>query len=507
MRHRSQSLHSLMMFTIALAAAQASCGRSVVPPNACPVCASATGAVQITVALTASDVARVVATVTGAGISTPLSSDLTIGGSPLSASGEIANVPTGAQQTVTLVAYPAGASDPEGGIVIYQGQTQVAITAGQIADASLTLFPVVGDVAVSAKFAPGDIDVSRIDHTSVVVTGNRIEAPAMFYLQLSIASNTATGVAQRIPVGSNRTVTVTSFAIDGTQLHRGNATTSVNASGATVAVSMVNTTGQGAVSLDGGFCAPACGSAVCGSDGCGGSCGGCQTNATCTAGTCVGPAPCRWQAVATYSLTSAPPGSHAVGGAAGVQQAEFIGGRTAYTSSADWMDLDVPDGLPSGNDLFAINIDVDRIGVPATVRLTGITLFVDPNALGDRPGVWVGWRETSVGLRAIEWLLPTAQQALQGWLPNDPSAQVTSSTSVTTSTDSWHTLRIEGSRSQCKLWVSIDGTAISSFSQACSLTGSFFALYVEDSNVVTPVGAAWSNMTVFSSADNAACLP
>src|SRR5258706_8888300 len=188
----------------------------------CTTCKEGTGGVTIGFALTSADVVRVVASITGSGIPTPITSDLPTAGS--TASGVIRDIPVGAVRTVAISAYPALAGDPEGAVVISRGQTDVAIDAGQLATASITLLPVLGDVAVSATFPAGDIDVPRVHHVSVVATGARISAPTTFYLTPNLTAFTAAGTAQKTPVGISRVITVKSFTSDGTLLHQGSST-------------------------------------------------------------------------------------------------------------------------------------------------------------------------------------------------------------------------------------------------------------------------------------------
>jgi hypothetical protein len=247
----------------------------------CPECSAKAGAVSISFPLTDADVVHVTASVSGTGITTPLTQDLTLSGSPATASGTVAEIPPGTGRTITVTGFPAA---PEDGIAIYRGDTMVDITAGQTTDASLTLLPVNGDVAVTAEFPDGDLDLGKIDHISVVVTGNRISSPATYYLTLDEV--TATGTAEKIPVGQTRTVTVKSFASDGTVLHEGSAQTAVTETGTAVTVTMTNIGGNGDASVSVTFCDPSCGSHVCGDDGCGGSCGGCIPGASCVSGAC-----------------------------------------------------------------------------------------------------------------------------------------------------------------------------------------------------------------------------
>src|ERR1700679_4038724 len=90
--------------------------------KSCPDCTA--GTVSISFPLSDSDVVRVNATITGAAISTPISQDLAIGGTPMTASGAISNIPAGTGDVITVTAYPA---DPESTVDIYSGQATVDI--------------------------------------------------------------------------------------------------------------------------------------------------------------------------------------------------------------------------------------------------------------------------------------------------------------------------------------------------------------------------------------------
>ena len=65
----------------------------------------------------------------------------------------------------------------------------VAIAAGQVTPATIVLDPVVADLAVTAVFPTNDTDVPHVDHTSVVVSGVRIDTPPTYYLALNVDAN------------------------------------------------------------------------------------------------------------------------------------------------------------------------------------------------------------------------------------------------------------------------------------------------------------------------------
>jgi hypothetical protein len=431
--------------------------------------------------------------------------DLVVGGNPLTASGLFSNVPVGPAWTVTLEAYPALPAGLEGGVVIYRGQTQVAVTAGQISSASIELYPVEGDVAVTALFPSGDVDVARIDHISVVASGNRIEAPKTYYLALNKASGIATGTALRIPVGRTRTVTVTSFAADGTQLHLGTTATAVAESGAAVEVTMGNTTGLGGISLDGGLCVPACGSSICGDDGCGGSCGGCRPDAQCQGGACV--PDCTWQPVAQHSLTAAPAGSTAKTGVLGGQGSGPVGGRTAWLQTSDWNLLFVPTGLADADDVYAFESDFFiEAGAAAPPAFASLIVLTSDSATQCAGGTaqWTG------GVLGRVVANGGGSAALDLWdgtaVCSASSVPVAPGALAQTPVGAWHRLRVEGVRSTCATRALLDGAVVTSWSGPCAspLAGPEVALYAGGA-LGHASNTGWSNFSAFKGS-GAACL-
>ncbi len=294
-----------MLRTIAIAAALGlvACSQSGQSPQdvRCTDCAPGSGAVQMALAVNANGVARVAASVTAPDLASPITADLGIAGTPPVASGTIPNVPSGEGRLVTLQAF---APAPEDTVVIYRGSATVSVEAGLLSQASVTLAPVVADLAVQATFPAGDLDVARVDHVSVVVSGARIAGSPSWYLTLAQVQGTASGTASGVPVGASRTVTVRTYDASGTILHQGAATTAVvEGASNSVAVALVNQGGTGSISVGGSFCVPDCTGKVCGDDGCGGSCGGCEPGITCSAGACGGgtvpppPGPSSWKLV------------------------------------------------------------------------------------------------------------------------------------------------------------------------------------------------------------------
>jgi hypothetical protein len=234
--------------------------------------------------LSSTDVVRLVATLSGPGIATPISADLELNGS--SATGAFSDLPPGAGRTLKIEAFPALGDAPEAGIAIYRGQAIVTILAGQLTNVPVILFPVAGDVAVTAFFPPSDVDNARIHHVGVVVSGTRIVDPPTYFLTIDPTAERASGTAAKIPVGLDRTVSVSTFTGAGTLIHQGSIKVDVTEQGVVTSIPVANLDGNGQARIDAGFCVPSCGQHICGDDTCGGSCGGCLPGTRCASGSC-----------------------------------------------------------------------------------------------------------------------------------------------------------------------------------------------------------------------------
>jgi len=275
------------VFSAVLATVLVSCNEKENKPD-CPDCKPGTGAAVLALPVTSEDVLRVKATISGDGIPTPITQDLTIDGDPRTATGTIYNIPAGTGRAVLLEGYPALSGGTEADVVIYQGQETTDISAGQMSTVSITLNPVNGDVAITANFPHSDIDIARVSYVEATTTGNRINDGIIYYLTVDSENENATGTAQMIPVGAARTFTIKSYDELNNLLHEGTATGAVVESGSTETITLANMTGEGAASVIGDFCDPSCEGKNCGDDGCGGSCGGCRSNQTCVSGVCSG---------------------------------------------------------------------------------------------------------------------------------------------------------------------------------------------------------------------------
>ena len=292
----------VMAALLVTAAFASACGDEVV---VCEDCQPGTGLVKVELGLTSADILRVVAEVSGAGLTTPVVQDLAINaGPPRTATGSFADVPEATNYTVALEAFPALVGGAEDTVVIYRGSTTVDVEDGLAATANVTLNPVYGDVTFTATFPAGDPDIADVSYVQVTVTGNRITHDPVFYL--TVAGESATGTIDNIPVGATRTFTVQAYDADNVKLFEGSGDHAVTEGGDSVTVPLTNVSPPaGSINVTGSFCEPDCSAAECGDDGCGGSCGGCKSGATCLSGLCNTPVNwCRYQFPNLLTATS-----------------------------------------------------------------------------------------------------------------------------------------------------------------------------------------------------------
>ncbi|HET9597000.1 MAG TPA: hypothetical protein VFP65_15535 [Anaeromyxobacteraceae bacterium] len=128
---------------------------------ASPERAPGRGAVRVTVPALAREVVRVVATVTGPGISAPIRAELAVAGEPRSAAGTL-SVPAGAGRTLVLEGFPALPPDPGAAPGTYCGSATVDVARGETASVTATLLPVVGDVHVPPSFSPAPLALPEL---------------------------------------------------------------------------------------------------------------------------------------------------------------------------------------------------------------------------------------------------------------------------------------------------------------------------------------------------------
>lgn len=228
------------------------------------------------------------------------------------------------------------------------------------------------------------------------------------------------------------------------------------------------------------------------------ACGGGQT---CQAGGCALP-PCSWVSVWQASLSSLPAGATARGGTIG-QAVQFgsVGGRTAFTSSSDWSEILALASLAAGDDSFAVQADFFADAVALTAgnpfRNLGLYLFTDVSGPGQAHGVWVGFREQSGQATQLQWVVSPTPLPGTGWDAWDLNLNlgvVAQAEPLALPLGAWHTLRVEGIRSQCRLRALLDGAVVSTWTPAtCDLGGALVGVAAAR---VVPLNVAWTNLAV-----------
>jgi hypothetical protein len=168
-------------------------------------------------------------------MASPILQELVLSGNSDTTIGDIARVPAGNNRTVTINGYPA---TPENTTAVYRGSGTTDVEAGQAVQLSITVEPVVGDALVTATFPTGAPTIARVDHSVVIVTGARILSPPAYYLSLNESAGTATGTATAIPVGDERTFSVSVYDVWGTLLFTGDVTTAITEGMNTINVSL-----------------------------------------------------------------------------------------------------------------------------------------------------------------------------------------------------------------------------------------------------------------------------
>jgi len=156
-------------------------------------------ALSIRADVSATSVALVVVQVTGAGISAPLTFNLTIVGGV--ASGTI-TIPAGSARTITLLAYDAG------GIETHQGSLTLNVSAGTNPPASVVLTALTGDTPITATLS--SIGVSVTPPTATVAAGGTVALTAALTLNGTPVVGTVTWATSNpgiATVGSNGVVT------------------------------------------------------------------------------------------------------------------------------------------------------------------------------------------------------------------------------------------------------------------------------------------------------------
>lgn len=148
--------HSRSLFlALVTAVAVAGCGGDVTPPG------GGEGVFTVSANVSQTTVAMVVVVVTGPGITTPLTFNLTISGGV--ASGTV-TIPAGSDRTIEMHAYD------NSGIETHQGTVTIDVSAGSNATVALVLTPLTGQAPINATL--GTVSVSVLPSApSIAVNG------------------------------------------------------------------------------------------------------------------------------------------------------------------------------------------------------------------------------------------------------------------------------------------------------------------------------------------------
>ena len=151
----------ISLITLATALALAGCRTDVTPP------ASGEGVFTVSADVSQTAVAMVVVVVTGPGIPTPLTFNLTISNGV--ANGTI-TIPAGSDRTIEMKAYD------NSGILTHQGTVTTDVTAGANATISLVLAPLTGDAPITATL--GTVNVAVAPPTADIAVNGTIQLTA-----------------------------------------------------------------------------------------------------------------------------------------------------------------------------------------------------------------------------------------------------------------------------------------------------------------------------------------
>jgi hypothetical protein len=197
-----------------------------------------------------------------------------------------------------------------------------------------------------------------------------------------------------------------------------------------------------------------------------------------------------WELVQASSLAPPPPGSKTRNGALAGQGVATAYGRQAWYQTSDWSMLFVPLGLPEGTDAFAIQASYFLPEVVDWVRAVGFVAFTSPGT--QDPADLVHGRGAT--LEQVPGKAPTFSWGIPaGWT----TASITAKGPVAVPiTGKWRTLRMEGSRVQCWLRLTLDGEVIHTSTEPCDPVGGYLMLGALH-GAGNPVNGAWSDLRVF----------
>ena len=265
----------------------------------------------------------------------------------------------------------------------------------------------------------------------------------------------------------------------------------------------------GQVMCNGTCIDPLTNTSFCGASGyCTGASAGavCTTSWSCTAGACT-PPPCSWTQLWQQPLSSLPAGATARPS----YGFTTVAGRTAFTTTNDWTELLAPAGLAPADDAFAVQADLYAAPVALTAgnfRSSGLYALTNIYNLGQQYGLWAGFREKLGQPTQFQWVVSPVTLPATGWDGWDMDiagvSLLAQTSAATLPLSAWHTLRVEGIRSQCRFRALLDGVVISTWTPAtCDVTGSLVGVSGARS---FPLNLAWSNLAVYKG-NTSYCIP
>ncbi len=197
-----------------------------------------------------------------------------------------------------------------------------------------------------------------------------------------------------------------------------------------------------------------------------------------------------WELVQSSSLAPPPAGALKRNGALAGQGVAQVQGRASWYQTSDWSMLFVPIDLPPSTDAFAIQASYFLPEVADWTRAVGFVAFTSPGT--QDPADLVHGR----GI-VIEQMPGKAPDFIWGIPAGWTTAEVTARGHLAAPiTGRWRTLRMEGSRAQCWLRLTLDGMVIHTSSEPCDPTGAYLMLGSLHGGG-NPVNGAWSDLRVF----------
>jgi hypothetical protein len=201
---------------------------------------------------------------------------------------------------------------------------------------------------------------------------------------------------------------------------------------------------------------------------------------------------CKWVLRKRVELDALPEGAITRNGAMGGQGVAEVAGRKAWQVTSDWGQLILPLDLDPSVDVFAVEAEFFLPPEAGWMRGVGLGVFNAFRADGK-----VGILDRGVGLVIAKE--PGKPPYYDWYEPDDAKVNIKGFVRDLngTITGEWHTLRIEGSRSQRWARGLLDGRAIVFGYGDIDFTGTKILLGVGYGSV-NPEDAAWSNLRIFT---------